>query len=96
MAGSASVPNTFATQSGNVPASQLDADWTALVNYINAREIGFGPLASRPAAGTHGSYWFATDALTLYGDNGSAWIQLSQPANAGLSAVGSFTPAIFF
>ena len=29
------IPNTFATQSGNVPASQLDDDYNALANAIN-------------------------------------------------------------
>jgi len=96
MAGSASVPFTFATQSGNVPASQLDANWTALVNYINAREITFGLLASRPAAGVSGRYYFATDTNQFFGDNGSTWIALAPAAGSSSAAVGTFTPAIFY
>ncbi len=96
MAGSASVPNTFATQSGNVPASQLDANWTALVNYINTREIVFGLLAARPAAGISGRYYFATDTSQFFGDSGAAWVSLGSTATGGGAAVGTFTPAIFF
>ncbi len=96
MAGSASVPNQFSTQSGNVPASQLDANWTALVNYINPREIVFGLLASRPAAGTSGRYYFATDTNQFFGDNGAAWVALASAVTSGSAAVGTFTPAYFF
>src|SRR5437867_753154 len=73
------VPNTFATQSGNVPASQLDANYTALLTGINNAFL-VGTLAARPAASeANGRYYFATDQAggTLYRDNGTAWVQVS-------------------
>src|SRR2546428_7648768 len=61
-AGTASVPNNIATQSGpNLAASLLDANWTSLVNYINAREITIGTLGARPAASTSGRWYLAND-----------------------------------
>ena len=36
-----------------------------------------GTFAGRPAPGTAGRFYFATDTLTLYYDNGSAWKQIS-------------------
>jgi len=79
MAGSLTVPNTFATASGNVPASQLDANNTAIVNYVNNREITQGSLAGRPAAGVAGRWYLATDTAggTLYEDNGTGWTQVA-------------------
>lgn len=35
MSGTASVPNTFQSQSGNIPLSQLDANFSTIVAYIN-------------------------------------------------------------
>lgn len=35
--------------------------------------IGRGPIGSRPAAGTEGSLYYATDEGILYRDSGSAW-----------------------
>lgn len=35
--------------------------------------IGRGVLASRPAAGTAGALYYATDTLVMYRDNGSSW-----------------------
>lgn len=86
MSGTASVPNTFATQSGNVPASQLDANWTALVNYINQREITLGTLAARPVASVSGRLYYATDSQVLFEDNGSVWTAL---AGQGVAAGGT-------
>lgn len=79
MSGSLTVPNTFATQSGNVPVSQIDTNFTTVQNYVNNREITVGVLGSRPAAGTSGRYYFATDANggTLYVDTGSTWQQIA-------------------
>lgn len=79
MPGTLVIPNTFATQSGNVPVSQLDTDLTTIATYINAREITVGLIGSRPSAGTSGRYYFATDVGggTLYEDNGSAWVTLT-------------------
>lgn len=83
MSGSASVPNTFASQAGQVPASQLDANWTALINYINTREVDSGTLAARPT-GSDGQWYFATDVQggTLYFNASGFWVQ----AGLGLSS----------
>lgn len=93
MSGSLTTPNTFATQSGNVPASELDDNWSAHRTYINAREITFGTIATRPAAGTSGRYFFATDVNggTFYGDTGSAWQQLATGLTSTLTAIGSYS-----
>lgn len=79
MAGSLTIPNTFTGQSGNVPASQLDANWSAIANYVNPREVTLGALGSRPAAGTAGRWYCATDTGggTLYVDTGVGWTQVA-------------------
>ena len=84
MAGSLTIPNTFATQSGNVPASELDDDYSAIADYVNAREIVSGTFTSRPAAGVAGRYYFANDVNggTLYLDTGSTWLQLAAAVNS--------------
>ena len=61
MAGSLSVPNEFQTQVGLVPASQLDDNNSAIVSYINAREVSSGTLAARPTNPTAGLWYFARD-----------------------------------
>lgn len=90
MPGSLTIPNTFATQSGNVPVSQLDSDLSTIATYVNAREITLGVIGSRPAAGTSGRLYFATDVGggTLYEDNGSTWTQLAP----GVTAAGITSP----
>jgi hypothetical protein len=74
------VPNTFATQSGNVPASQLDGNFTALLLGVNNTFL-VGTIAARPAPDGvgNGRYYFATDASggTLYRDNGASWVQVA-------------------
>lgn len=35
-----------------------------------------GPLASIPTAGTYGRYYWATDAQSLWRDNGTIWVQV--------------------
>lgn len=77
--GTLNVPNTFATQTGNVPASQLDDNNSTIETYVNNREVAIGLLAARPAAGTRGQWFFATDVNggTLYADTGSAWQTLT-------------------
>src|SRR5438093_1993261 len=74
------VPNTFASQSGNVPASQLDANWTAVLAGVNNAFL-VGTLAGRPSPDGigNGRYYFATDqgGGTFYRDNGTAWVQVS-------------------
>lgn len=84
MSGSLTVPNAFAALSGNQPASKLDDNYNAIVNYVNAREITIGVLAARPAAGTAGRYYLATDVAggTLYVDNGTTWVQAAAAATA--------------
>lgn len=85
MAGSATVPNILALLAGgNQPVSLIDDDFTAILNYINGREITTGLLAARPVAGTSGRLFFATDdnGGTLYLDTGAAWVQLSFPVGA--------------
>lgn len=75
MAGSLTIPNTFSAQSGDVPVSELDDDFTAVADYVNDREIASGTLVARPAAGVSGRYYFATDVQggTLYLDSGVSW-----------------------
>lgn len=86
MAGSLSIPNTFGAASGNVPASQLDTDFSTISTYVNAREVAIGLIAARPAFGTAGRYYLATDVNggTLYVDSGTAWVQ----AASGVTSVG--------
>src|SRR5215831_14639844 len=70
------VPNTFATQSGNVPASQLDANFAALLAGVNNAYL-IGLDGAKPAASTDGRYYYATDTGLLYRDNGAAWVQIA-------------------
>ena len=79
MSGTCSVPNIIGAQPGpTIQAALFDQDWTAICQYINVRELTFGLLGARPAPGVSGRYFEATDANggTLFGDNGSAWVQL--------------------
>ena len=75
--GSLTIPNTIFTHPNPVPTSKLDQNWTAIANYVNAREVSFGLLGSRPVAGTAGRYYFGTDTGAFYADNGTSWVQLS-------------------
>lgn len=91
MPGNLSIPFTFQTQSGNVPASELDTDYSTIATYVNAREITLGLFAARPAAGTAGRLYVATDISggTLYEDNGSVWTQIAAgvtPSFSGITA----------
>lgn len=87
MSGSLSIPNTFATASGTVSLSLLDADFTGVANYVNNREISIGSAAARPAAGVAGRWYFASDTGLLYVDTGSAWTQVGNTGVA--SSVGA-------
>lgn len=82
MSGTASVPNTFATSAGQVAASKLDDNNTAITGYINDREVMSGTHASRPAAGVSGRWYFSNDLNggTLWFDTGSSWLQAAAPA----------------
>lgn len=77
--GTLTIPNVLANLSGTQPASLLDANWTQIANYINAREAASGLAGSRPTAGTAGRWYFATDTNggTLYLDNGASWVQVA-------------------
>lgn len=83
MSGSLSIPNTFATASGTVSLSLLDADFSAISGYVNTREISIGTAAARPAAAVAGRWYFASDTGLLYVDTGSAWTQVG---NTGIAA----------
>jgi hypothetical protein len=76
--GTLTVPNNIFTQAGGTNvAPLLDANYTAIKNYVNTREVTVGLLASRPAAGTQGRWYLATDqgGGTTYVDSGTAWVQ---------------------
>lgn len=77
MSGSLAIPFTFGAASGNVPASRLDTDYATIASYVNAREVTVGLIGARPAFGTAGRYYLATDVGggTLYVDTGTAWVQ---------------------
>lgn len=83
MSGTLNVPNDFAALSGNVAASKIDDDFSTVETYVNAREVTVGLVAARPAAGTAGRWYLATDVNggTLYADNGTSWTQ----AGAGVT-----------
>lgn len=73
--------NVFATQSGNVPVSQVDQNFTdAFLGINNAYLSGtFGSIPAPDGIGK-GRYYYATDTQTLYRDNGAAWVQIAASA----------------
>ncbi len=80
MPGSLTVPTVLANLGGGSQfVSLIDADLAAITGYVNARELTIGALAARPAAGTAGRYYFASDAQggTLYEDTGAGWQQVA-------------------
>lgn len=83
--GSYSVPNVFSNLGTTAKVGLLDADFTYLQNGLNAAYQS-GTLVNRPAAGSPGAYYFATDVTggTLYLDNGTSWIQVSPSINANV------------
>lgn len=83
--GSYSVPNVFGNLGTTAKVGLLDADFTYLQNGLNAAYQS-GTLVNRPAAGSPGAYYFATDVTggTLYLDNGTVWIQVSPSINANV------------
>lgn len=83
MSGTLNVPNDFAALSGNVAASKIDADFSTVETYVNAREVTVGLVAARPVAGTAGRWYLATDVNggTLYADNGTSWNQAGAGVN---------------
>ena len=82
--GTLTIPNNiFGQPTGTLSASLLDANWSAIATYVNAREITFDVLANRPTAATSGKFYLATDQNggTLYADTGTAWTQLASPVS---------------
>src|SRR5439155_4649676 len=78
--GNLTIPNNISAQSGpNVNASLLDANWSTIATYVNNREIVVDVAANRPAAGTAGRWYFATNTNggTLYTDTGTTWQQVA-------------------
>lgn len=71
-----SVPNVFSSMGSSAQVSQLDQDMSYLQGGLNAA-YQFGTLALRPASGSAGALYLATDVSggTLYLDNGSSWVQ---------------------
>lgn len=80
MPGTLAVPEVFvATPAPTTPFARLDLNFTTVTSYVNDREITYGLLANRAAAGVSGRYYWASDVQggTLYGDDGVQWNQLS-------------------
>ena len=78
--GSMTIPNTLANlAAGNQPLSVIDANFTAVANYVNTRELTIDVLSARPSASVSGRYFFANDTAggTLYADTGSTWTQIA-------------------
>lgn len=86
--GSLTMPHVIANLTSPAQLSNFDDNFTAAVNYINAREITSGLLGARPVAGTAGRWYFATDASggTLYFDTGASWTAVS-PGLASVFAI---------
>src|SRR5882724_5723706 len=62
----------------NTPTTQLDADYQAITDWINARNPTSGTIGSRPAAGNAGALYVATDQNNqVYLDTGTVWLALS-------------------
>jgi hypothetical protein len=72
------IPNVFIA-GGQRDAEDLDENNVAIRDYINNREVSTGTFAARPAFGTAGRWYVATDVGggTLYVDTGSAWVQVA-------------------
>lgn len=51
--------------------AQMDASHAAIE--LLTAIYGQGTFSARPAAGTAGRFYFATDSKVLYYDNGSVW-----------------------
>jgi hypothetical protein len=83
--GSLSIPNTFQTQVGLVPAAELDDNYTTIRDYVNAREVSSGTLAARPVNPTAGLWYFANDldGGTLFFGNGTSWVPAASISGSG-------------
>lgn len=86
MSGNLTVPTDFALVVTNQPGSELGGttggNFGAICSYINVREITFGVIADRPAAGVPGRYYFATDQGIFSADNGATWVPLAPAVSA--------------
>ena len=88
MADQVTIPNVFVNTTGDQPASDLDENFAVLRDFVNVRVVGFGTLATRPAAGNKGAIYVASDQNNaIYIDNGSAWVQVTFPTG-GATTVG--------
>lgn len=88
--GSLTIPNTLANlAAGAQPVAVIDANFTAIATYVNAREAATGLLSARPAAGTSGRWYCATDVGLCYLDSGVAWTTVAgtQAATDDLSGL---------
>ena len=87
--GALAIPVVFHTQADKTdPVANLDTDLQTIADYINAHEVTFGLFANRPAPGTHGAAYYATDigGGTLYLDTGVAWLSVSSAIAVGTLA----------
>src|SRR6478735_2260475 len=82
------------TQLARTGASQWSVDtdaWPARTGWNNelanfnavVAVYGQGTTAARPAASRQGFYYFATDTLRLWYDNGTAWTEVSPVGGGG-------------
>jgi hypothetical protein len=60
-----------------------------IATYGGLRDIGIGTAAQRPAAGTAGRLWIATDTYAVSRDNGSAWEHSDGLISATASVAGT-------
>src|SRR6266403_3046314 len=81
--GTLAVPNVFNPTVGDQPFANLDANFTAVQNYVNLRTPSTGLIANRPLAGNAGAVYLATDVAggTLYVDTGAAWLAVATAAS---------------
>jgi hypothetical protein len=67
-------------------APNVPADIQALATALDGVAIDTqGVFTSRPAAGSYGKYYYATDTGALYRDNGTTWVQVVVGTDARLS-----------
>lgn len=85
MAKPVAIPNTFATQFGDVPASQLDNDYTALANAINDLMTYANFAADSGSANTYIVNFNA--ALSVSYSNGLQIIFLASNSNTGAATL---------
>jgi len=72
--GTLSAPVTFGSlTAGRQNLSLFDQVFTFYATYINNRQVTFDVAANRPAAGTPGRYYFATDTRVFSCDDGTSW-----------------------